>query len=272
MAESKRYGVTGIGTDVELGKQGTRIINNSGAVELKDKDGNFVVGRGAAPVAENDFVTKKYLETKADVTVSGQIDGANPPAAVPGAVYVVTTTGGTYTAGELYYGITGPTWEAITVPDGLKIVVTVALTGGTLEFAADTLYVWDAGTSAWLKIGPAPEAVTGVEKTERASLVFGTPGVIPVGSPVAINGIVIGVIVNVSVAFDGDTPATLIIGDVGDTDRLMTNAEVDLSKVGRYLVDPYYLYASATQVNATLGVGANPSAGAAQIIVQWSKA
>ncbi len=268
--QSKRYGVTGIGGNVELGKGGPRIKDSSGVIEHRNAaDDGYVIARGDHPVGDNDLVTKRYLETRADVQVTGQINGGSPPGVVQGAVYIVTTAGGGYSLKELYYG-GASSWELITVPEGLTIVVTDALTGGTDEYEADTVYVWDEDGSTWVKIGPSV-SVTGVEKNERVTIDYTDVGNNNVGSPIPINGIVNKVIVNVTQAFNGTTPL-LNIGDAGDPDRLMDEIEIDLETVGRYVVDAYHLYGSATQVVAALAIGGSPTAGQCDILLIWSKA
>lgn len=267
---TKNYGQTGLAGTVELGKGGSKIKDSSGVVELRNNaDSAYAIVRGDHPVGDNDLVTKRYLETRADVQVTGQINGGSPPAVVPGAVYIVTTAGGTYALKELYYG-GAAAWEAITVPEGLTVVITDALTGGTDEYEADTIYVWDEDGSTWVKVGPSAD-VTGVEKNERVTIDYTDVGDNNVGSAVPTNGIVNKVLVNVTQAFNGTTPA-LKIGDVGDDDRLMAVAEVDLTTVGRYVVDCYHLYGSATQVLANLAIGGTPTAGQCDILMIWSKA
>jgi hypothetical protein len=58
--------------------------------------------------------------------------------------------------------------------------------------------------------------------------------------------------VEVTQVFDGDT--TLRVGDAGDADRLMPDAEVDLSEVGTYVAVSNFVYGAAadTDVNVTI--------------------
>jgi hypothetical protein len=58
----------------------------------------------ADPTTDGDAPNKRYLETTADVRVTGQINGGAPPAVVNGVIYVCTTTGGAYTEKRLYRG------------------------------------------------------------------------------------------------------------------------------------------------------------------------
>lgn len=268
-AESKKYGVSGVGSDVELGKGGPRFIDNGGAVEHKDTAGTaFAVVRGAHPIDENDFVTKKFMETRANIIVTGQIDGGSPPAAgTAGRIFIVTTTGGTYTAGELYYD-NGVTWEAIPMVDGTSVKIADALTGGTLTFLGDHIYVYDLDTTTWMDIGPAPG------ETSNVKGVWITVGFADVGANL-IKNVPLGcqvtrAKVRVTQVFNGTTP-TMIIGDSGDTDRHMETKHVDLTKVGLYEVDLCYLYGSATDVNATLAfAGGTPSTGVATVLLEYA--
>jgi hypothetical protein len=269
MAQSKHYGVTGLSGNVELGKGGPRLKNNSGVVEHRNPaDSDFVVVRGAHPIDDNDLVTKRFLETRADVRVTGQINGGSPPAVVPGAVYIVTTAGGSYSLKELYYG-GASSWEAITVPEGLRIAVTDALTGGTDEYQADTVYVWDEDGGDWVLIGPVP-SVPGMVRNERATLTYGDTGDNNLGSAVPTDGIAQTITVNVTQAFNGTTPE-LKIGDSGDDDRHMTVDEVDLETVGKYVVHLYHKYGASTQVVANLAIGGTPSAGQCDIVMNWAQ-
>ena len=82
MADTKNFGLTGVGSNVQLGKGGPRVKNNAGVVEVKNAaDNAFAVFRVGDCVGLDDAVNKRYLETRANVIVTGQIDG-NAPAAV----------------------------------------------------------------------------------------------------------------------------------------------------------------------------------------------
>ena len=72
--------------------------------------------------------------------------------------------------------------------------------------------------------------------------------------------------VEVTQAFDGDT--TLRVGDAGDADRLMPDAEVDLSEVGTYVAVSNFVYTADadTDVNITIA-SSTGSAGTATVIV-----
>lgn len=265
---SKNYGQNGIGATLEIGKGGPKLKNSSGVLEARNNaDDAYAIMRGLSPVNDNDLVTLEYLRTLGDVRVTGQINGGAPPAVVNGAVYIVTTAGGGYGLKELWYG-KGGSWEQITVPEGLTIVVTDALTGGTDEYESDHVYIWDEDNTEWDGVGPAP-GVSKVEKNIRATIAFGDSGANNVGDPVDTDGITNRFLVNVTQAFDGSAP-TLTIGDSGDPDRFMTVDECDLKTVGVYVVDVHHLYGSSTQVTATLTPDGSTQ-GQASVLGVWSK-
>lgn len=269
---SKHYDVNGLSGTVELGKGGPKVKNSSGAVEARNNaDNAYAVVRADHPVGPNDVVTLKYLQTKGDVTVLGQIDGSSPPAAsVEGRMFVCTTTGGTYTVNYLYYD-TGVAWEEVIPAEGLSIVVTDALTGGTVEFSADHAYLWNLDGTAWVDIGPSAAAsLAKIVKTREASLAFGTSSPVNIGTTVPQYGRVLRVYVNVTQAFNGTAP-TVKVGDGSDDDRYMTIAENDLKNTGVYVVDTFYMVPAETQILATYAADSS-SAGAATIFVEWSEA
>jgi len=87
--------------------------------------------------------------------VTGQIDGNSPPTASSstGEIFIVTTTGGGYTKGELYLS-NGTSWSSVTIFEGAQINITDSLTGGTLELREDSEYIYDEDNNEWNIIGP----------------------------------------------------------------------------------------------------------------------
>ena len=269
MADVFEFGLNGIGTNVKLGKGGPRVKNNAGVVEARNAaDNAFAIVRAADPVALDDVVTKRYLETRSNVIITGQIDGNSPPAVVTGATYVCTTTGGTYTAGRLYYG-ENAVWNEVIPAEGLTVSVTDALTGGTITFLADHRYLWDADGTVWVDIGPAP-AESKLVKTARASLAFGTSSPLNVGSALPTNAVVTRILVNVTQAFNSPT-ATVSFGVAGQVAELGATNETDLDTTGIYIIDCYKTYVSNEQVIATYVAGGATS-GAASILMEYSLA
>ncbi|ASV44245.1 hypothetical protein PBI_SCTP2_230 [Salicola phage SCTP-2] len=77
MSDTKNYGISGIGSNVELGKRGNRFKNETDKISVRDfDDANFVPISAGDPVGDNDLVTKSYLEQQAfDPTLKSPDDG-----------------------------------------------------------------------------------------------------------------------------------------------------------------------------------------------------
>jgi len=250
MSNTKNYGLSGVSTDVELGVEGLRVISDGTAVSLRNNTNTaYTEMLVADPTSDNAAATKGWVERRYDVSATDQIDGTAPPAVVVGAIYMCTTTGGIYTAGYLYRG-EGASWVEIIPYNGMRIVVTTALTGGTLTFLADHIYLWDGDTSAWVDVGPYT-APTKFVKSERVNLAFGSAGTVNIGASVPINARPYQVVINVTQAFNGSPRSRVTVGDAGSTNRLALQGESNLNNVGTYVIDCYYNYGVATQVTAT---------------------
>jgi len=267
--DTRNYGLKWVGVNVQLGKGGARIKDNAGVIEARNAaDDSYAVLRAANPVAANDVVTKDYLETRASVYVSSQIDGSVPTAAGAAGVFaLVTTAGNGFALGEIYRS-DGSSWVSVPVTEGMTISVTDALTGGTDEYLADHRYLWDEDGSTWIDVWPAA-SVSAVVKTNRATLAFDTSSPLNIGGQVPANSIVTKVTVNVTTAFDGTTESTLEVGESGDTGSIASTDEVDLATVGVYVIDAYKLYAAQTQVIGTYVQDA-ATQGAASILMEYS--
>ena len=273
MSSTKNYGLSGVSTDVELGVAGLRIISDGTAVSMRNNANNaFVELKVADPTSDDAAVTKRFVERRYDVSVTDQIDGGAPPVVVDGAVYVCTTTGGIYTEKYLYRGESG-SWVEIIPYNGMRIVVTTALTGGNITFTGDHVYLWDGDTSNWVDVGPYTLPGQFV-KSVRANLAFGSGGTVNIGSQVPTNARPYMVIINVTQLFNGTGPTpSVTVGDAGSTARLMLSGESNLKKVGIYVVNCNFNYGSATQLTATFtAAGSGASTGAATIEVLYTTA
>lgn len=265
-----RYDLEGISGSVELGKGGSRIKSDGGILQARNNaDTDLVRLQAATPTAEDDVVTKKYLETRANVIVTGQIDGGSPPAAgTQGRVFVCTTTGGAYTEKNLYYD-NGTSWEEIVPQEGLVIKVTDDLTGGNIEFDADHLYMWDADGSTWVDLGPAP-SVTKVVRGEWISIDYTDTGANLIDT-VPANSMAVVTKVNVTQVWDSASPVGEI-GDATDPNRLAEDKDINLKKVGVYETGPCHLYGSSTAINFTLTDAGSPTQGQALVYIEYALA
>jgi len=92
---TKKYDLTGINENVELGKLGSRIINNGGIIEIKNQvETDYVIVRGKYPVDDDDLATKKFVDDE----VAGAVAGFSRVA--------VTTTPYTVSQYNIILGIT----------------------------------------------------------------------------------------------------------------------------------------------------------------------
>ena len=71
MADTKNYGIAGVGANIELGKRGNTIESNSGNVILKTTAGALATIAGANGTATSHFVTKAQLDAKAADSADG---------------------------------------------------------------------------------------------------------------------------------------------------------------------------------------------------------
>lgn len=270
MADAKNYGQSGLSSTVEFGKDGPLVKDNAGIFELKDNtDTSLIRLKTADPQDDQDVVTKKFLETRSHVSVTGQIDGSSPPgSATAGAVYIVTTAGGSYSLNELYRW-DGSAWEQLTVFEGMRITITDNLTGGTDTYNGDHIYLWDADGSDWVDVGPTQE-ISNVERNIKATLAYTDSGDNNIGSAVPAGAVVNKFLINVTQAFT-DNSATLKIGDASDDDRFVETKEVKLKTVGLYVADCFYEYGTSTQIIANLVPGTS-TAGQVTILGIYSKA
>lgn len=265
---SRYWNLTGVSDDLQLGADGPRLIDAGGIVQVRNAANTaYARLKAAMPTDKDDVVTLKYLRTRADVVVVGQIHGATPPAAGSGGrVFVCTTTGGAYTARRLYYD-TGAAWEEIPAIEGLTMRVTDALTGGTVEFLADHLYVWDADGASWVDLGPATLTLSGVVQKRDVAVTYETASPVSVGAALPASARVLEVKLDVTQAFDGSGP-TLTVGDAGTPARFMALDENDLTEVALQCADASHLYSLSTQVTATLAAP-DATTGAASLTVLW---
>lgn len=177
---------------------------------------------------------------------------------------VVSTTGGTGTIGQLYWddGSGVGTVSVIPATSGSMILTTVALSGGTVSFKADTLYIWDATASAWTAASGA--GASGSLRTIR----FATTNAASQSSASTIpaNAII------VDTKFDVTTPysagATVSIGQTGSTSLLQATTD-NLATVAGIYETPQDVAWGASALAVLVTVAGAPAAGAGFVTVQY---
>ena len=148
---SKNYTLTGIGSNVEVGKDGPRIKDNSGVVEIKDNtDSALAVIRGADAIGSTDLVTKSQLDAIDTsikyVTVDFAYDSSSPlniGSALPAnatvlrsRVKVDTTFDGT--TPTLAIGISGSTTDIMSTTDNNLQTATLYVKNNWVEYVSSS--------------------------------------------------------------------------------------------------------------------------------------
>ena len=192
--------------------------------------------------------------------------GSNLPSAIN------TSSGNViYVAGAVYIGNTGVTSTGTNMVYHTFANLTALYAATTIE-AGDFVKVDDGGDGEYrlyianqadpanaghlTLIGTADSATTDagtltatITHSSGASTVIGN---ISTGKKVQ------SITVDVTTAFDGSAP-TLTVGDAGDNDRLMTNADLDLKDVFAYETTPNYTYSNATDTSVLVYFDADSS-------------
>lgn len=150
MADTKNYGLKGVGANIELGKRGNTIESNSGNVILKTTAGALATIAGANGSASSHFVTKAQL----DAGVAGSADGFQI------SLGDVTQHGdGSYSGGAIPLTDSTKISSAIdTLNETLGLLVPTA----PAEFPnSETLSFSSTGSSPYLAGGTVPDNTSG---------------------------------------------------------------------------------------------------------------
>lgn len=150
MADTKNYGLTGVGANIELGKRGNTIESDGGNVILKTAAGALATIAGANGTAASHFVTKAQF----DAGIAGSADGFQI------SLGDVTSYGdGSYAGG------------AITLTDSTKISSAIDTLNETLGLLvptapndfpnSETLSFSSTGSSPYLASGSVPDNTSG---------------------------------------------------------------------------------------------------------------
>lgn len=73
--------------------------------------------------------------------------------------------------------------------------------------------------------------------------------------------------INILVGFNGISP-TLSIGDINNTERLVSINENLSSEIGQYIIRPSYIYTTNTEVNLYITTGAGSTSGSGVITIK----
>ena len=254
------------------GHTGVSLKNNSGVAQIRNAaDSAFARIQVGTPTANDDAVNKLYVETmKSIVLIKGQASGAAATNTAVEGMYVITTAGttgaNTYAVGDLAYSDGTNAGDMTRYAAEIRAVaVPQALTGGTATFEADSIYLWDADGSSWVKIGDIG-SLTGAIRRIRMPLTNAASQNSTFSIPASAR--VSRAHVQVAVAYSGG--ATFQAGYTGVTNALLdTTDPVNLQVVGSYVFEMDQAWDTvAHTVLATIG-GA-PAAGSGFLTVEFA--
>lgn len=258
-----------IETIFQIGNAGPQLKNNSGVIEARNSgDSGFVVVRGAAPVGDNDFATRIFVEKlAARYVVTAQFDGNNALPSNSGSEHfiVVTTTGPNATIGQLLYdnGSGSGTVSVVTAVGGNLIVTTAAFGGGTITLLSDSLYMWDAGSSSWVNAGGS--SVSGAVREIRYAITNSATQ--DSATQIPANAQVIETEVEIVTPYSGG--ATISVGQSGSLSLLQSTSDNLATVAGTYQV-PQDVAWGGTPLAVRTTVGGAPAAGAGFTIVRYT--
>lgn len=251
-----------------LGVTSVALKNNSGVVEFKNyDDSDYVIVRVKAPVADNDAVTKYYADSlEKPLIVKRQADcSAALPANTGVRGWVVVTTAGTGAAvGDVLYddGTGVGNMTIVAAIEGRTIAVTDALSGGTVTFFADTVYVWDDDGTQWIMIGGPG---TGANKVVRYVLdntaAQDSVWLIPANCRI--------LRAHIEITTPYSAGGTISLGQVGSVALLMATTDLDAQTTGIYEVPQDTSWGGSDLVVRTTVSGA-PAAGAGVAVVEYA--
>lgn len=243
------------------GPSGPRVKNNAGVFQSRNSDDTaFARFQVATPTADDDAVTKLYADTlEKPLIVARQADtSASLPTNTGVRGFVVVTTPGTGAAiGDVLYddGSASGTMSILSAVEGRTIAVTDSLTGGSIEFDADSIYIWDDDGTSWLKVGDVG-SVTGADRIIRFALGTAT---VDSSSSVPANARVTQAWVDVTTPYNAG--ATISLGIAGGTVDLVQTTTDNVAQFGNTYVKEqdtsWGVSAAAVRatISATSGVG-----------------
>lgn len=253
----------------QLGLGGPQLSANGAAIEAKNAGlSAFAVVRGASPVGDNDLVTKAYADTlAARAIVTAQISGATALPANTGVEHfiIVSTTGGSGTIGQLYWddGTGVGTVTVIPATSGMMIVCTQALSGGTVTFKADTLYIWDSTAVAWTLAGGS--GASGAVRTIRFAITNAASQ--SSATLIPANAFVQDAKLEVTTPYSAG--ATVTVGQTGSAALLLATTDNLPQTAAIYDVEGDIAW-GASALAALVTVAGAPAAGAGFVVITYA--
>lgn len=244
--------------------------DNAGSLDAKDSTNTTLVNvRVATPLAVgiNDAANKTYVDTtNRPFPTTLQFNGNNPLPnnSATEQYYVVSTTGPNATIGQILWDNGTSTGVVTVIPAlvGNTLVTVTALSGGTVTFAATSVYVWTVG--GWVNISPAT-SLSGVTYMIRFALALVTAD--------SVTSLPVGAVVY-DARLDVTTPyspgATIEIGTTGSLNQFQATTDNDPQVANLYSAPQDSVVNAPSVIVAT--VAGAPAAGTAEVMVLYALA
>lgn len=254
----------------QIGLSGPQIKDNAGVIEAKNAaDSGFVIVRGAAPVGENDFATKNYVDAiEGTLIVSRQ---ANTSASIPNntatrGFVVVTTAGSGANIGDVLFddGSSSGLMEILVASENRSLFITDALVGGTVSFNPDSLYTWDEDGVLWVKIGDIA-SLTGPLRVVRFAITNAATQDSSFSLPANVR--IFSTRVEIATSYSGG--ATIQIGQPGNLNLLQDTGDNNPQVTNIYEVEDDIAWGGSDNVVRVTIAGA-PAAGDGFVVVMFS--
>jgi hypothetical protein len=243
-----------------------------GQLEVRSSDDSAYANlRVATPSDDNDAVTKHYADKlEKPMIVSRQVDGDTTPTNTATRGHIIVNSNGTAAdIGDVWFddGSSSGNAELLTAVEGRTVAITDALTGGTVSWDADSIYIWDTdpATDVWVKIGDIGSlsgAIREIRYVIDNSATQDSTLAIPA------NNRIVFCSVEVTTSYSGG--ATISVGNTATADLFMGTtqnnpqaAPGNIYEVGQDTGQG----GSATVVRTT--VAAAPAAGAGVVVVRF---
>lgn len=255
------------------GPSGNAIRNETDGLSARQSDGstlaNFHVAQ-ATGSQDTHAVNFKDLR-ESGVLLTFAIDGTSPPTPGDntGNFGIVTKSGGTYNAGEIYYD-DGSSLTRIKVWKGMHITTGPALTGDDLNLQANAVYAAHSSTPPYtwtLKGDGAPDAIGYVR---RIKIPIGTSATYNSSTAIPAGARVMEVQTEVTNPYpDGTTIEVSVVGS-SDTLVVQPTSENDPTEANLYISDVEGgEVTSASEGPVRVTIGGSPASGAGVVIVKY---
>ena len=251
------------------GPDGKNIKNNTNTIDFRNTADDDYVGVRAAHIGvganANDVATQFNLKARA-ADIEFQFDGNTPPdpGDNTGKFGICHTTGGGYTAGEVYYD---DGTSLILIPTEVCTMITTRTAiGGSLQLSANSVYVLEGSTWVNKSVGSSTVQVIEIPYSySNFPSTISSSKIVPAGSRI------LKVTNVVDVAFPVGNPTLRVVVDGTSDLEIMSTSENSQKKAGVYDVEEVFKVATSNTgpISVILG-GTAMSGGPGTVYVTYT--